>query len=91
MEKAVEAWTLWVAWSSRRFVLAECRKSGACDEWVLQHWAYGEEMFFLAACFVGQAVGEKVVADFLATKEPSSSVQWVEFETLSPRRDDARR
>jgi hypothetical protein len=53
-------------------------------EWV-RHWVCGERTCFLAASFVGQAVGERVVADFLATKDPSPAVRWVEFESIHPR------
>ena len=58
--------------------------AGDQRKWV-KHWACGEETYILAACFVPQAVGERVVVVFLARKEPSPTVKWVAFEELSPR------
>jgi hypothetical protein len=48
-------------------------------------WAYGEQLHFLGACFVSEAVAERIVADFLEDGEPSPAVSWVEFERVSPR------
>jgi hypothetical protein len=53
-------------------------------DWV-EHWACGEETCFLVACFVGQAAGEQIVADFIVTKGPSPVVTWVPFESITPR------
>ena len=56
------------------------------EEWV-PNMSNGEEAFFLAACFMSPAASERVVADFVATQEPSATVAWVPFEPLCPRRD----
>jgi hypothetical protein len=49
------------------------------------HWSYGGRLHFLAGCFVPQASAERVVADFLAIREPSPAVPWAEFESVRPR------
>jgi hypothetical protein len=48
----------------------------------------GERAYFLAACFVAPAAGERVVADFAARPEPSPAVEWVPFQPLWPRRSE---
>ncbi len=53
----------------------------------VKHWACGEPVHLLAGCFVPQAVAERVVADFLATRGPSPAVAWVPFESVRPRLD----
>jgi hypothetical protein len=55
----------------------------------VKHWAHGEQLHFLTACFVPQAAAERVVTDFLATREPSPVVAWVPFESVSPRLDSS--
>jgi hypothetical protein len=69
----------------RRWLAAVGTETGP-EEWV-QHWACGEQTYFLASCFVPQPTAEQVVTDFLATKEPSPAVLWAEFDSLEPRRD----
>jgi hypothetical protein len=70
--------------------LVPAPREGEPEKWVRQ-WAYGEQLCFLAGCFVPQEVAERIVEDFLATMEPSPSVRWVDFETLTPRRSSAPR
>jgi hypothetical protein len=55
----------------------------------VRHWAYGERLHFLAGCFVPQPAAERVVLDFLATREPSPAVAWVPFESVAPRLDSS--
>jgi hypothetical protein len=55
----------------------------------VKHWAQGEQWYFLAACFVPPALAERVVTDFLATREPSPVVAWVPFGSVLPRLDAA--
>ena len=69
----------------RRWLVSLAAEGGP-EKW-MRHWAFGEPLYFLAPCFVPQPVAEQVVADFLATKEPSPAVRWVEFNSLEPRRD----
>jgi hypothetical protein len=64
--------------------LVSLAAGGDRRKWV-KHWACGEKTCFLAACFIPQDLGERVVLDFLATKEPSPVVPWVDFEPLCPR------
>ncbi len=66
--------------------LAAIDPAGNRDEWV-PCMSHGEEAFFLAACFLPPAASERVVTDFVATQELSAAVEWVRFESLSPRRD----
>lgn len=66
--------------------LAAIDPAGSRDEWVPCR-SHGEEAFFLAACFLPLAVSARVATDFVATQEPSAAVEWVPFESLSPRRD----
>jgi len=66
--------------------LAAVSAGGGPEKWI-RHWAHGETMYFLASCFVPQSVAEEVVTGYLATKEPSLAVPWVEFASLTPRRD----
>ena len=54
------------------------------DKYVKQ-WACGEQVHLLAACLVPAAAAERVVADFVATGEPSPAVSWVEYASVSPR------
>jgi hypothetical protein len=53
----------------------------------VKHWAHGEQLYFLAGSFVPQEVAERVVADILATGEPSTLVEWVPFDEVRPRLD----
>jgi hypothetical protein len=55
-------------------------------KWV-KHWSYGEHMYFLAACFVPQGLAEQIVTDYLSNGAPSPAVQWVEYESVLPRKD----
>jgi hypothetical protein len=54
------------------------------DEYFPQ-WTTGETQMFLAGCFVPQAVAERIVSDFITTREPSDVVQWVPFNDIVPR------
>lgn len=54
--------------------------------WV-KHWAYGEEVYLMAACFIRHRLAEEVVTGFLASRQPPPSVPWIPFETLTPRLD----
>jgi hypothetical protein len=49
--------------------------SGDRGAWV-EHWAEGDTSYFLAACFVSQEIAERVVTDFLATRQPSPAASW---------------
>jgi hypothetical protein len=57
------------------------------NAWV-EHWAEGEPSFFLAACFLPQAVAEQVVTDFLATRQPSPAVTWEPVDWSVHRREE---
>jgi hypothetical protein len=59
---------------------------GDREKWV-KHWAYGEQLYFLAACFVPPEVAEQIVTDYLADGQPSRVVRWVNFERWYPRKD----
>jgi hypothetical protein len=54
------------------------------DEYFPQ-WTTGESQMFLAGCFVPQAVAERIVSDFITTREPSDAVQWLPFSDIVPR------
>jgi hypothetical protein len=47
--------------------------------WV-EHWAEGDISYFLAACFVPLVVAERVVEDFMASRQPSPSAVWEPFD-----------
>jgi hypothetical protein len=54
----------------------------------VKHWACGEQLRFLAGSFVDRPAAERVVLDFLATKQPSAVVPWADFATVRPRLDE---
>lgn len=60
---------------------------GAKRDSFVKHWTYGVQLHFLAGSFVPQVAAERVVADFLATGEPSAVVEWVPFNDVLPRLD----
>jgi hypothetical protein len=47
--------------------------------WV-EHWAEGETAYFPVACFLPQSTAERVVADFIALREPSAAAAWEPFD-----------
>lgn len=47
--------------------------------WV-EHWAEGDIFYFLAACFVPQSLAERVVEDFLTSRQPSTAATWEPFD-----------
>ena len=69
--------------SPRRW-LAPFDPSADRDEYFAQ-WTTGETQKFLAGCFVPQAVAERIVSDFITTREPSAAVQWAPFNDIVPR------
>jgi hypothetical protein len=71
---------------SPRRCLVSAAAGGDFERYV-KHRAHGEQMHFLAGCFVPQAAAERVVAEFLAAHGPSDAVSWQSFETLLPRLD----
>jgi hypothetical protein len=54
--------------------------------WV-EHWAEGETAFFLASCFLPQAIAERIVTDFLNSQQPTPTVHWEEFHWTVHRRE----
>ena len=52
---------------------------GERGRWV-EHWVEGETAYFPAAGFLPQSVAERVVADFIARREPSAAAAWESFD-----------
>lgn len=48
-------------------------------------WANGEQLHFLKGCFVPLPTAEQIVTEFLDSREPSTVVQWVPFDSILPR------
>ena len=66
--------------------LAAIDPAGGRAEWG-PNMSHGDVAYFLATCLIPPAASERVVIDFVATQEPSAAVEWVPFESLSPRRN----
>nr|CAA9279234.1 hypothetical protein AVDCRST_MAG63-3480 [uncultured Armatimonadetes bacterium] len=73
--------------SEPRQNLAAVDPAGDRSGWV-EHWIEGETQYFLAACFVPQAVAESAVTDFLAGCQPSPAAVWEAFDDEVHRRED---
>lgn len=51
----------------------------------VRQWAFGEQVHLFIGSFVPQTLAERIIADFLNTREPSPAVAWVAFNSVSPR------
>ena len=54
------------------------------EEWI-EHWACGEPMFFRAACFVSLEIADRIVTEFLTTRQPLEVVPWAGVYTIRAR------
>ena len=53
-------------------------------EWV-EHWGWGEPMFYRAACFVTLEVADGIVEEFLTTGGESPLVSWARVQAIGSR------
>ena len=66
--------------------LASVDPAGDRSGWV-EHWMEGDTHYFLAACFVPQAIAERAVTDFFAGCGPSPAAVWEPFDDEVHRRE----